>query len=301
MDDRSAEDGRYNNCDTLFERIVLWNLTIYLLICVIAAISNALLLYAMYKNPLKCFRNPTSYFIANLAVVDFLTSIAYIAELLITQTTYRSFLCFPGAWKYIHTVIVNFLYDLIFPSVTILALERYVSIAHPMWHRVKVTSRLCCTGIVVVWVATCIFTAIDDTILPAEIVTVHPSVFYLTTVVIYFLAFISIRKQHSSLLTDDTRSQSARKVLEVRLKNQNRFLTTVLIINIVLIFGIIPSIISTHFRYTLEQPFSTSTEVWISITDILFFLNAAVNPFLYIWRLPKYRKTFFVMYSFKTL
>jgi hypothetical protein len=32
------------------------------------------------------------------------------------------------------------------------------------------------------------------------------------------------------------------------------------------------------------------------MADTLFFLNMAVNPFLYIWRLPKYRKTFLLMY-----
>lgn len=297
--DNGSSDITDNFCDTFFERIVSWNFSIYLLICVIAAISNALLLYAIYKNPLKCFRNPTSYFIANLAVVDFLNSITYIAELLMTRTSYRSFSCLPDTWGIIHIEIVNFLYNLIVPSVTILALERYVAIVYPMWHHVKVTSRLCYTGILIVWVTSGIFTAIDDIVLPAEVVTVHPSVFYLATVVIYLLAFTSLRRQRSSLSTDNARSETARKMLKLRLRNQNRFLTTVLIINIVLIFGIIPTIISTHFRFTLEGPLSTSTKVWISITDILFFLNMAVNPFLYIWRLPKYRKTFFVMYSFK--
>ena len=303
MDNRNMDNGSSdiidNFCETFFERIVLWNFTIYLLICVIAAISNALLLYAIYKNPLKCFRNPTSYFIANLAVVDFLNSIAYTAELLMTQTTYKSFSCLPDTSGMIHIEITNFLYNLIVPSVTILALERYISIIHPMWHHVKVTSQMCYTGIVVVWITSCIFTAIDDTVLPAEVVTVHPSVFYLATVVIYLLAFISLRRQRSTLSTDNTRSESARKMLILRLRNQNRFLTTVLIINIVLIFGIVPTIISSHFRFALEGPLSTGTKVWISITDTLFFLNMAVNPFLYIWRLPKYRKTFFVMYSLK--
>jgi hypothetical protein len=32
------------------------------------------------------------------------------------------------------------------------------------------------------------------------------------------------------------------------------------------------------------------------MADTLLFLNMAVNPFLYIWRLPKYRKTFLLMY-----
>ena len=52
-------------CDTLFiGKILPWNLTVYIAVVVIALISNALLLFAMCKDPLKCFVNPTSYFIS---------------------------------------------------------------------------------------------------------------------------------------------------------------------------------------------------------------------------------------------
>ena len=130
-------------CGTFLGTIVTWNLTVYLSIIVIAAIANVLLLLAIYKNPLKYFRNPTTYFIANLAISDLLNSLFHFEEVFVTQTTYRSTFCFPGALGTINSAILDFSYFLTFPSVAVLALERYVSIAHPLWHQVKVTSRLC--------------------------------------------------------------------------------------------------------------------------------------------------------------
>ena len=148
--------------------------------------------------------------------------------------------------------------------------------------------------IAVVWLINGIFTAIysvgtTQTGLPSA----YPSVFYLTTVFIYLLAYISIRRQRFSLLTDTTKSDTVKRMMELRLRNQNRFLTTVFIINVVLIFGIIPTVIGSHFMFSSERTVSTS---FFIIALILFFLNLAANPFLYIWRLPKYRRTFFVMY-----
>ena len=91
-------------------------------------------------------------------------------------------------------------------------------------------------------------------------------------------------------------------MIKLRLRNQNRFLTTVLIVNIILMFGIIPSVIGSHLKDMLgEGTLSTSVAVLFYTADIFFFINMASNPFLYIWRLPKYRKTFFVMYCCKKL
>jgi hypothetical protein len=298
-DDSSDECGTHL---TFSGTLVAWNLSIYLCIIVIAAISNILLLFAIYKNPLKCFRNPTSYFIANLAVADLLNSLGSLEDAFVSQTKYTSVYCLPGVWGRINSGISNFVYFLTFPSVTILALERFVSIACPLWHKVKVTPRMCYIWIAMVWFMNCIFTAMFEVFASQELLmlTSYPSVFYLATVTIYILAFVSIRKQRFQLLSDNTKSETTKKMMKLRLRNQNRFLTTIFIINVVLIFGIIPTVVGTPLSYTLEseteEPLSPGVDVLSFMADTLFFLNMAVNPFLYIWRLPKYRKTFLLMY-----
>ena len=305
--ERNDSDDSFNYSDcgshlTYSGTVVTWNLSIYLCILVIAVIANILLLFAIYKNPLNCFRNPTTYFIANLAIVDLIQSLAFLEDAFISQsTTYESVYCLPGVWGRINSALVDFVYFLTFPSVTILALERYVSIAYPLWHQVKVTSRRCRIWIAMVWLMNCIYTGIFQVLTAQAVVmiTTYPSLFYLATVAIYVLAFISIRKQRFLLVTDSTKSETSKKMMKLRLRNQNRFFTTVLIINVVLIFGTIPTLVGTHLSYTLEGDVSPSVDALSFIADILFFLNMAVNPFLYIWRLPKYRKTFLLMYCCK--
>ena len=43
----------------------------------VTIISNVLLLLTIYKDPLKCFRTPATYFIVALAVVDFTTGLCF--------------------------------------------------------------------------------------------------------------------------------------------------------------------------------------------------------------------------------
>ena len=289
--------------ETFLGDIVPWSLGVYLFFTILAVIANVLLLFAMYKDPLKCFRNPTSYFIANLGIADLLNSFFHMEELLVSQTAYRSTFDLPGAWATIHGIFGSFAFSLAFPSVTILALERYLSIVHPLWHRVKITSRVCYTSIAIIWLLNGIVPGLSMLRDPDVFVftlTIYPGVLYVTTILICYLAYLSIRKQYSSLTADISRSESARRTMEIRLYNHNCFLTTIFIVNIVLTFGIIP-IIGSHFKYNLEEGMhsTTSAAILFYVADILFLINISFNPFLYIWRLPKYRKTFFATYCCK--
>ena len=293
--------GHSQECIPLLGTVVTWNLTIYLILLVTAATVNVLLLLAIFKDPLKCFHHPTNYFIANLAIADLLNSLFFFEEVLLSQTKYRSTVCFQEiwSWKYINAACGFFIYFLTFPSVAILALERYMSIAHPLWHQANVTSRLCYKCIAAVWLINCVFTVMSGMFIITEVPDLIPcysSVFYLFTLFVYVLALISIRKQRKMLWEDAAISDCARRMMKLRLRNQNSFLTTVLIINLFLIFGVIPTVISWHLSDILARTESTSVDLFFSIIDIWFYLNIAANPFLYVWRLPKYRKTFFVMY-----
>ena len=290
-----------DHCKSFFGNIVTWKLIIYLSVLVIAVIANILLLFAIYKDPLKCFRNPTTCFIANLAIADLMNALVHPEEVLLTQTTYSSIYCFTGIGGTIHIATSHFIYFLACPAVAVLALERYVSIAYPFWHKVNFTVKLCYIWMAVIWLVNCIYTGIFTVYTTHEdvLITAYPGLFYLATVVIYLLAFISIRKQRFSLATDVTKSDSVKRMMKLRLKKEKRFLTTVLIINVVLVFGIIPTVVGSHFMYRSDGITKKRAELVLPFTVVLYFLNMAANPFLYIWRLPKYRRTLFVMYGCK--
>ncbi|CAB4032872.1 neuromedin-U receptor 2-like, partial [Paramuricea clavata] len=200
----------YKLCGPYVGNIVVWSLTLYLSLTIIGVAANLLLLFAIHKDPLKCFRNPTTYFIVNVAITNVLNILYYAGEMLVSLT-----LCVPVAWTKINLAFGSFVNFLTFPSVTALALERYVSIARPLWHKVNVTSRLCYISIAVVWVVCFILTGISTTLHLNEFIvagififTGFPSIFYLSTVLIYLLAYISIRKQKLSFMAENSKSET---------------------------------------------------------------------------------------------
>ena len=78
-------------------------------------------------------------------------------------------------------------------------------------------------------------------------------------------------------------------------KNQNNFLNTILIVTLFVIVGLFPSVIYTFTMQTAPE-YSIAMELLFGTFDIFNLLNYAVNPFLYFWRLQKYRKAFLVLY-----
>ena len=240
---------KYMNCEIFLGSIVPWRLTVYIFINVIGVTVNALLLLAIYKDPDKRLRNPTRFFVANMALVDLLNSLFNIEEL---SSHGKNTICSTGILRTILLLFLTYIYHLTFPSVTALALERYLSISRPLWHKVMVTSRNCCISIAVIWFVNCVYTVLITYLYQPFLLTGYALACYLATLLIYFLASISIRTQHSSLATDKTASEYAKRIAKIRLNNQNRFLTTVLIINIFQIFGMINAI-ATHFKFSLHE------------------------------------------------
>ena len=51
-----------------FSELTTWNYVVFSSILLCGIVENGLLLFAMYKDPLKCFRNPTSILVSNFPI-----------------------------------------------------------------------------------------------------------------------------------------------------------------------------------------------------------------------------------------
>ena len=67
-----------NNTDlTFYLNTQLGSAICLMVLSPITIISNVLLLLTIFKDPLKCFRTPATYFIVALALVDFTTGVCF--------------------------------------------------------------------------------------------------------------------------------------------------------------------------------------------------------------------------------
>ncbi len=283
-----------------FGELTTWNYVVYSFIMLCGTVANCLLLFAIYRDPLKCFRNSTTIFILNLAISDLLNNCVNLSELFLSLTNAGgvyglSDLCGK---------MVMFSFDCsfysTFPCVFSMAVERYLAISRPLWHKVYVTRHICRSWIVALWlfIFACAGTgiALRNSIYHNAVLSCFMLLFFFGTIIIYFFAFLSVRRQRQAI--DNIISEVTYNIVEVRLKNQSNFLKTIFIVNVILIFGLLPSmlfLVSAIQGDIFTSDDSIAMELLFHMLDISFVVNYAINPFLYYMRLQKYRKTFLIL------
>ena len=98
------------------------------------------------------------------------------------------------------------------------------------------------------------------------------------TSLIYVLIYFSLRKQRRDI---SQQKSSRNRAL------QEEFVKTIMIVAFIQIFTLVPT--SVH---GLIHGWSRDSSVINLIFFEMYFINFAINPFLYIWRLKNYRETF---------
>ena len=253
-------------------------------------ISNALLLLAIFKDPLKCFRNSATYFVINLSVSDCLTCffapVIYIISLYIAAFKYETFQLF-----FICTGCTSLL------SITTIAIDRFLMIAYPIKHRVLIGRKVTVTWIVVIWVVSCLVSVSavfwsrrkDGT----SVHTFCAFIVVLSTT-IYVLTYYKLKKQSMNIALQTSSDSRAQKT---RILKEKHYLKTIIIIACIAVVCVLPSMVLFQTFIFLKLATSNFTTIAVSKTFLcVFTLNFAVNPLIYVLRLPNYRKTFYLLY-----
>ena len=255
-----------------------------LFLCVCGFVVHVMLLVAFVKDPLKCFRNSATYLVASLAVSDMSVTISFpVFNSVHLERNFR-FVDFRFV-----PIMSSFL------TIFSISVDRYLMVVHPFKHRSLINGKRMIVWIISIWIVGfgLVFTKRfikDVTINRLFHAAVEIGLIFLAAF-IYAITYASLKKQSKFLTTQDT---SANRSLEARILKEKRFLKTIAVICFVEITTLSPIIILFVIK---NMSLNTNTmQVIFSSNLLLFTINFVVNPFIYIWRLPKYRKTFSVLY-----
>ena len=126
---------------------------------------------------------------------------------------------------------------------------------------------------------------------------------FLFTQVFYVATYFSLKKQREMFfkrlnISDDAAVSG--RIKEIRLLREKNFLCTIAAVCFILNFTILPSLGFRWLSFYLRQSHNIidrNIEQFILISlRILLSFSFAINPIVYVWRLPKYRKTFKLLY-----
>ena len=248
---------------------------IYFTLCV-GVVSHLLLLICLIKDPLKCFRNSVTYLIMNLALSDFTVCATGLLRMLgVTQSTVIVSVS--------NTALLASLF-----SIISIALDRYMLTVHPFKHRVLSTGKRVAIWIVSIWLL-CLCPLLKGLIVGPDKVTdstAYQAIFIIIASLTFFtnlITYFSLKRRAREI--SQQQSQSRNRVLE------EAFLKTIMIVAFAQIATLVPACTD-----ALINGWMVSGSVMVQIIYAMYFLNFAINPFLYIWRVRSYRQTFLLVF-----
>ena len=272
----------------------------FVALCVLAVatvISNGVLLFTFYKDPLKCLRTPSAIFIAGLTSANFLTGLivepASVAFYMWDDV--NKFLRFIFACAFI-TTNASFLIMLA------LAVIQYLLIKCPHVYQKVVSPKSALVGVIVIWIYSIIFAllpemfTVDSFAYILTDLTLHKTLLTIALVVLYIAIYYQFRKlaeRHQNADMGENAEREGPSVEPSEPEQQTRqaekdfahgtFILTVILIITVWPFYITLAIVIFNFTWRAY--------ITLMIAELFLLWKFALDPFVFAWRLRKFRKS----------
>ena len=264
--------------------------TSYFVTALFGAASNVLLLIALVKDPLKCFRNSGTYLIVNLSISDFLTCACV--------PFFLHIIVIPGLDQVVKLFVVS-LGNVSFISIASISVDRFLLVAYPLKHRQIINGvRVMSLWLSGIWLSSFSLPTLHlfygHKINDLLAVYCFGASVILYSVVMYAITYLTLKK-HSKNIAQQNSTES--RAQEIRILKEKKFLKTIILVACIAFFCTVPSMIYFPINDSLQlSNNSLATFIFHKLLIQIFYTNFAINPLIYVVRLPNYRKTFYLIY-----
>lgn len=258
----------------------------------LGVIANILLILAHWKDPLRVFRNTTSLFVRNIAVIDIAVAILWIIRIALTLL----------GKKHETISLIWLAFTTMSPFAFLcFAIERFLSVAFPLWYRVRGTIQICRKVLCGKWIAHTAISVFTYFILNKKdrrkFMLWYVIVLFLAVNIFYLATYVALRRQRNALRNRQDISEGSLTAMKARQKQEKRFLMTIAIVCFILTIVYVPLLGMATITVLLRDVLNVKrTEEVFSVLFVLLSVNFLINPIIYLLRLPKYRKTFKELY-----
>lgn len=258
----------------------------------IIVFGNLLVVFSIWKDPLKKLWSwPSNYIILSMAVADLMVGIVTCP-----LTAY-------WGWA-VHQMKnptfgpVTFSITFLNISVThmlLLTIDRFFALVTPLQYRTKVTRKRVCIATVTCWVYFLLFgfafsLSQDHFTILAAINNLQMFSFLICIFLTYFVMLYRFHKYSRSAIIHDSTANRHRRMFQAE-RNLSKAVATVIC---VFLICFIPWLIVQLLMFFCLQCNGNLSQLILAfgLTQGLVYGNSGVNPFLYAWRIPRYRATF---------
>ena len=280
---------------TLIDDKAFWRslAVIGFILAIVIIVGNATLLYVTFKDPRKSLRlSPPVLLITNLSASDFLLGLLNVF-LVALRDAYRSSLVhmpFVEAFKAVMYTVLSATLFVSSYSIIALSITCYVAISRPVEYKSIITRRRLKIYIAVMWLISIALCGFPATNLPESAYTLiylhtHASLPAIYLTIIYVKILRALARQTRKLQRDRYDSIASHALVRER---------RMLIAIIIVLALFIPQYVTLHLLYLCKacQQSITFHKIDVALSRFLY-INSASNPFIYAWRIPKYRRAFY--------
>ena len=270
--------------------------------------SNALLLFTIFKDPLKCFRAPATYFIVALALVDLTTGLIVAPFLTVPRVVrYVTWSFTPGEpYNRLEQIGVSLSFvglNSSFLFVLGLILAQFIAIAYPHHYRSVVTTRrvLACVGFSLMYFTgfnVFNFVGVSQIIIKRVDLHLHSTLTTVFLVVGFAMLLRAYRHYHNVIASRrlGVGSSISGRVGESRVNetNKRKFTIVTLFLSGILILCSLPNFVTVHvWIYTKRDDQQDCSALFsaVFLTELMMYVKVALDAYIYAWRLPRYRRS----------
>ena len=279
-----------NNTASVGDELLYFISVPSIVVSILGVVSNALLLVAFIKDPLKCFRNSGTYLVMNLSVSDCLTCLLCLVLNIIRRIFSRSIFGF----------FLNLMGGVSFVSIASISIDRFWMVSSPIRHRILMKGKIIVLWIAAIWIVNILISfslIISDVSYTNEKrgLCVCSVIVIILSSFMYSFTYYKLKKQSGNIALQNSTEGRAQ---EIQMLKEKRFLKTIIIIACIAFICIVPSLVLL-FLYDSLRFFANDVQtfkIFFVASVVIVQINFAVNPLIYILRLPNYRKTFYLLY-----
>lgn len=275
--------------------------SIYLIFAALTTVAgNSLLLLLFFKAPDRWFRQSSTYFLASVAFCNLITGL--VAEPMQAACFMMLYLQDPNlvvcqalsvTWPLIHLVTMN----ISLFSVLAFTVAQYLAVISPLKLSSRITKRRVVLCEVFIWIYVGVFQLSYHMGVPYKIF--YEIDIYFNTILMLAVTITLYVLLHKAFMRKMTRGLALRSV-----KSTGQVEKQFVIVNGFLIFLYIVCILPTTCisLASLYWPhLETKPEFHIAafITDSILYLKFMLDPFVFAWRLPKYRDALVSIFRYR--
>ena len=278
----------------------LTQLILIIVVAISAVIPNLVFLIAVFRNPVRYLvqNSPVSLLVVNLVVSDLLAGlllgcggIYYNTSLLSGRTKEDLY----GA-KIMISAFVVVASIVSTCTISAMSVERFHAISSPLRHKARFTNLRIKVFLAFSWIYSisfaCLSLALSYRVFVLLYCHVHVTLPLIILPVVYWKTYTALRFHNQNKDKNLTVARRDPRTC-IRRNSERKLLSAILLVLVLFYVTFMPFYIALNMSTVRPSLAETrSYQIFFGLSGTIVLVNCVFNPFIYAWRIPKYRRAF---------